>query len=205
MNRQSQLWLITLTGIAIISYYNSLIEVPSPMITMTRTLALSGFYLLCISLIIGPLYVINPKEFSQLLEPRRAIGIAAFIFIALHYLIVITKYYDYDFNQIITDYKLAIAIPAMLILSIMTLTSNNLAVAKLGKHWKTIQRLVYIAFILSLAHFVMKANGINPNSETGLNIAEIALLTIAAITIIMQIIGFMKKNKAQKDNTKTDN
>lgn len=196
MNRQSEMWLIALAGIAALTYYNSLMDVPS-MMALARALGLSGFYLLCLSLIIGPLYTIWPKEFGQIVEPRRALGIAAFIFIVLHYFIVISSYFNYDFSMVISETGLVIAVPALLIFLAMTLTSNNWAVGKMGKHWKTLQRLVYIAFILSLAHFVLKANGLNPGAKTGLNLAEAALLVLAAATIVLQIAGFMKKSSAK--------
>jgi DMSO/TMAO reductase YedYZ heme-binding membrane subunit len=84
---------------------------------------------------------------------------------------------------------------AFLILALMTITSTDWALKKLGFFkWKTIQRLVYIAFALSLAHFLLSTKGlfVAVGNQIFVNAAEVALLALAGIVIILQVLGFFK-------------
>ncbi|MBI4053095.1 MAG: ferric reductase-like transmembrane domain-containing protein [Candidatus Diapherotrites archaeon] len=196
MQRSSEMWLIIVAGIALLAFYNAFLPGPSPATQIIRTLGLGGFFLLCVSLMIGPLVTLWPKTFAQLFEPRRAVGVSAFIFMAAHYLLVLMLYFNFDFALLSTMPQLTIAIPAFFIIFAMALTSTDWAMRVMGKNWKRLHRLVYIAFILILAHFVQVANGLPWTAQAKtLNYAEIALLLLAGIVIILQIAGFIARRK----------
>ena len=62
--------------------------------------------------------------------------------------------------------------------------------------WKWIQRLVYIAFVLSFSHFVYSFNGFFIPLSGGklfLNLAEVLMLILGLITILLQLAGFVKR------------
>lgn len=192
MHKPSFLFLLLLLGVALLGAYHALSGAPAATLAI-RFLALSALFLLCVSLMIGPLAVFWPHQFSSLIEPRRAIGLAAFAFAALHLLLVLSLYFNWDIGTAVSFLPNAVAVPAAVILLAATLTSCDFAVSRLGlAKWKSIQRFVYAAFVLLLAHFLLKSNGLFAKGDkpVPLNLAEAALLLLAAATIALQIAGF---------------
>ncbi len=201
MQKSSFLFLLIIAGVALIGAYQALVPVQAGVPqAIIRFLALSAFFLLCVSLLIGPLAVLWPQKFVSLIEPRRAVGIAAFVFGTLHVFLAISIYFDWDIGAILTFMPLVIAIPAFFIMLALTLTACDFAVKKLGMaNWKTIQRFAYLAFILLFAHFLLQATGLysKDGKPVTLNIAELALVLLGIATIILQIVGFVTFRKRQ--------
>jgi len=204
MNKASLLYLILFGAIALIGAYEALFPLPAST-TFTRFFALSAYLLLCVSLIIGPLVVLRPKEFGQLMEPRRAVGIACFIFVLLHVLLVISIRFGGNFGVIFSGANMWIATLAAAILLALTITSSDYAIRKLGPAaWKNIQRLNYLAFALSSLHFISYATGlfVNVNGNTFVNAAEVSLLLLGAVAVILQAAGFVARRKNKGNETK---
>ena len=206
MHKQSFLFLLLLLGVALLGAYHAL-SGDSATVLAVRFLALSAFFLLCVSLMIGPLAVFWPHQFASLIEPRRAIGLAAFLFGALHILLTMSLYFNWNIGAAVSFLPNSIAAPAAVILLAVALTSCDFAVSRLGMaKWKSIQRLVYAAFVLLLAHFLLKSNGLFAKGDkiVPLNLAEAALLLLAAITIVLQIAGFYTRTTRKADAKKTE-
>ncbi len=207
MQKSSFLFLLILAGVALIGAYQALSDNASS-VAIVRFLALSAFFLLCVSLMIGPLAVLRGPIFAQLIEPRRAVGVAAFVFAALHSSLVLSLYFNWNIGNVISMLPLAIAIPAYVILLAMALTSTDWAVAKLGlAKWKTLHRFVYIAFILIFAHFILKSNGLysRGSASVPLNIAEVALVLLGIATVILQVAGFFIFSKRKAASVQPQN
>ena len=204
MHKTSFLFLLLLTGVALIGAYHALSGDSATVLTV-RFLALSAFFLLCVSLMIGPLAVFWPQQFAALIEPRRAVGLAAFLFAALHVLLTMSLYFSWDIGAAASLLPIAVAVPAAVILLAAALTSCDFAVKKLGMaRWKSIQRLVYLAFALILAHFILQSNGLlaKGGKAVPLNLAEAALVLLGAATIALQIAGFYTQMKRRSDAKK---
>ncbi len=204
MNRTSEMFLVILVSIALLGAYHATLGLQGT-VAMVRFLALSAFVLLCTALLIGPLAVLWPAQFAVLVEPRRAVGVSAFAFMLLHYLLVISLYFKFNISMVLNDFPLVIQIPSMLIFLAMTLTSTNWAVKKLGvANWKTLHKFVYLGFALTLAHFLLKSNGLPFISQkaVGLNIAEAAVLLLGLATIGLQVAGFLAKSKKSAEAAK---
>jgi DMSO/TMAO reductase YedYZ heme-binding membrane subunit len=193
MQKNSWFFLILLTAVALLATYQSFFPLPAS-ISINRFLALAGFLLVCISLIIGPLATIWPKTFIPLMEPRRAIGITAFVFIVLHVLLSFLSTFNGRIDLILNTIPALIAIPALLIFLVLTLTSCDYAIKILGpKTWKGIQYFNYLAFVLSFAHFILQATGLfmPVNNTTFVNIAEVFAVLMGIATVILQFTGFL--------------
>jgi len=190
MQKNSFLFLIVIAGVALLAAYYAPTQLTSS-ILMVRFTALAAFFMLSVSLIIGPLAAMDSKYFP-LIEPRRALGIAAFAFVLIHFLLVLALYFDWQALELLNYFPIVLAIPATVILLAMTLTSSDWAVQKMGMgKWKMLQMFVYPAFILILAHFVLQAG-----KHKGLNEAEITLLALGAVAILFQLYGFyLRKSK----------
>ncbi len=198
MNKSSELFLALFAALALLAFYEAFFPV-SAALALTRFLALSAFLLLCVSLLIGPLALLRPQPFAQLIESRRAVGVAAFLFMAAHFLASFLFSLDGNPSFVFAQPPLLVAALAIVVYFAMALTSTNWAVRTMGfVNWKTLHRLTYPAFVLVLAHFLLKSNGLfvtAPGGKTFLNLAEVALLLLAAVTIVLQGWGFFEKRK----------
>ena len=193
MQKNSMLCLLILIATMLIAIVQS--SASNAIIGFTRFFALEGFMLLCVALLIGPLSLFFPK-IAHLIEPRRTVGISAFVFIAAHVYMVISQYFSFDLTMIFTETTFIIGLIAFLITLIITITSCDYALKHLKqKKWKAIQRLAYIVFILVLVHFIVRSMLLKTGQA---DIAEIAITLLAIITIIMQFAGFIKKRKISK-------
>jgi len=186
MQKSSFLFLLILIGSALLAAYQTTLT-DSPNQAMVRAMGLIGFFILCVSLMIGPLVVLNASFFAPLLEPRRAVGIAAFVFAAMHVLLMLGPYFNYTPAALVAFLPLQLGAAMMVLLVALTITSCDWAQKKLGTPvWKTIQRTNYIVFVLSFWHFVLLANGLNADK---LNMSEAALILLGVITVILQLVG----------------
>ncbi len=89
MNKTDELFLAIIIVLAALAGYEALFPPPAST-ALIRFLALGGFFLVCAALSIGPLAVLSPKTFAAMMEPRRAVGIASFAFVLLHFLLVLS-------------------------------------------------------------------------------------------------------------------
>jgi sulfoxide reductase heme-binding subunit YedZ len=110
---------------------------------------------LVLSLACMPLYSLF--GFRQLLTVRRTLGLYAFSFAATHLYIFLGIDYGFDLGLLKADllskrYILAGA-ATMLILIPLAVTSFKWCMRLLGKNWKRLHRLVYLAGILAVFHY----------------------------------------------------
>jgi len=111
-----------------------------------------------IAMMLTPLRMIFPKAgwLHWLMRRRRHLGVAAFGYAALH-----TLYYVVDLGSlsaVAADFaKLGIwtGWVAFVIFVPLALTSNALSVRALGRFWKPLQRMTYVAAVATLAHWVL--------------------------------------------------
>ncbi|MCX8167150.1 MAG: ferric reductase-like transmembrane domain-containing protein [Candidatus Micrarchaeota archaeon] len=205
MRKTSFLFLILILAIAIIIFYHSYTDL-SPVTMVIRAFGLIAYLLLSISLMIGPLMRISPSIFAELYEPRRAIGIAAFVFGMLHAFLVLSSYFLFDVSKVYSQFSLLTGQIALFIMSILTLTSSDFAIKKLGvKTWQFIHSFNIFAFLLATHHFVFKSNGLMPivSGKGQINYMELVLITIGFIVIVLRIYDFISVN-LKKSNLKSN-
>lgn len=95
--------------------------------------------------------------FRGALKLRRPLGLYAFMYAALHFCIFL---FDYGFDpgllyEAVFEKRYAlIGFAAFLILLPLALTSTRGWQMRLGKHWKQLHRLVYLAGLLVVIHYV---------------------------------------------------
>jgi sulfoxide reductase heme-binding subunit YedZ len=118
-----------------------------------------GLKLLIASLMVTPL-----RRFAgiNLLRFRRALGLIAFFYIALHLLVWLVLDVQIP-SQIIADIVkrpyVTVGMAGFVLLVPLALTSNNWSIRKLGRRWQNLHKLVYPAILLGAVHFVMLAKG----------------------------------------------
>ncbi|GIW69930.1 MAG: hypothetical protein KatS3mg101_0677 [Patescibacteria group bacterium] len=157
--------------------------------------------LLYLTLLASPLYIAFPKLPHKItyLRARKALGLSAFSFALLH---GITSLNDAlgGFNMLIRlefpylwPYLFGYA--ALGILTVMAATSTPQAINRLGKYWKKLHRLIYIAGTFVLFHVVL----INSSFRLPLLIDLLSLLSLSFLFTLQMY----RLNKFAKENYKT--
>ena len=95
----------------------------------------------------------------NLLSYRRALGLLAFWYAAMHFATYAILDRGLDLPVILADVTkrpfLIIGMVALLILAVLAATSNRFSIRRLGRGWMRLHRLVYPAVALGAVHFVM--------------------------------------------------
>lgn len=117
--------------------------------------------LLILSLASTPLYLLfGWREANKL---RRPLGLYAFMYAALHFLVYLGLDYGFNLNFLLADVtgKLYILLGTLSLVILLALAITGFAwwQKQLGKHWKTLHRLVYLAAILAVWHFALAKKG----------------------------------------------
>jgi len=116
-----------------------------------------------VAMLISPMMTVfgNRAWLKWLLARRRSFGLAAFGYALLHLI-----FYIIDMEEI-SAMLAEIDAPgiwtgwlAFVIFMPLAITSSNAAMRALGKRWKSLQRLVYLAALLTLAHWALIHDGL---------------------------------------------
>jgi sulfoxide reductase heme-binding subunit YedZ len=107
--------------------------------------------------------------FTAPMRVRRMLGLFAFFYAVLHLVTYVAIDQAFDLSDIGGDIVkrkfITVGFAAFLTLVPLALTSTNRAVKRLGfRRWKRIHRLVYLAAVLGVVHFVwrVKADYLEP-------------------------------------------
>src|SRR5258705_3584783 len=121
-------------------------------------MGLWAFRFLLLTLFVTPMRHI--ARYAQLIDVRRMIGVAAFCYIALHFLLYITdQMFDLPkvASEIVLRYYLTIGFTAWLGLAVLAATSNNAMVRQLcGIRWRRLHWLLYSIAVLGAVPFFMQ-------------------------------------------------
>jgi sulfoxide reductase heme-binding subunit YedZ len=121
-----------------------------------RRLGRYALALLLLSLI--PTAVRTITGYGGLLRVRRALGLYAFLYAALHALAFAGLDYGFDLDlilQVIAEsHREIVGLAALGILAALALTSIPGLTRRLGRYWKWIHRMVYLAGALVVLHYV---------------------------------------------------
>jgi len=91
-----------------------------------------------------------------LLKSRRYFGIAGFGYAGIHTVLYVRQTFDIELIWLEAwDWPLGTGWISFIILLPLALTSNKWSIQKMGKYWKMMQRLSYIAVIAGFAHWLL--------------------------------------------------
>jgi len=128
----------------------------NPIQDITLRTGQTALVLLVLSLSITPLY--TAFTIKELLPLRRRLGLYAFFYAVLHFLIFIGLDYGFDpelLKEAIFEKRYAlVGFAAFLILLPLAVTSTKGWMRRLGKRWKALHRWVYAAAVLVIVHYV---------------------------------------------------
>jgi len=128
----------------------------NPIQDITLRTGQTALVLLVLSLSITPLY--TAFTIKELLPLRRRLGLYAFFYAMLHFLIFVGLDYGFDpelLKEAIFEKRYAlVGFAAFLILLPLAVTSTKGWMRRLGKRWKALHRWVYVAAVLVIVHYV---------------------------------------------------
>jgi sulfoxide reductase heme-binding subunit YedZ len=128
-----------------------------PMKALEHALGLWALRFLIASLAITPLRQITG---INLIRYRRALGLLTFYYVVLHLLTYLVLDQGLDLSAILADILkrlyITIGMAGFVILVPLAITSNNLAIRRLGAQaWHRLHRWVYLVAILAVLHFLL--------------------------------------------------
>lgn len=132
----------------------------NPIQDATQSTGRTAVLFLTLSLACTPLNLLGWREPIKI---RRALGLYAFLYASLHLLIFIGLDYGFAWQFILADlaskpYILA-GLAAFTILLVLAITSFQWWMKKLGKRWKSLHNLVYLAAVIVLIHYFWAVKG----------------------------------------------
>ena len=126
--------------------------------------------------------------FKQALTVRKALGMFAFVYASIHLLVFVGLDYGFDLAFIFDDALLSkpyilVGLAAFLILVPLAITSTRRWMKRLGQNWKRLHRLVYLAGVAAVLHFLWLAKAAEDYEPLtyGLILAVLLLLRVPVI------------------------
>lgn len=176
----------------------------NPIQAITIRTGRSALLMLILSLMCTPINTVF--GFRQVLKIRRTLGLYAFMYAALHFLTFIGLDYRYDLDLILEAvfekrYAL-VGFSAFLILFTLALTSTKGWMRRLGKNWKRLHRLVYLASLLVIVHNILAVKSdIRKPLFYG---AVILLLMFARLPVLHRGVNNFRRGFAVKIKSRFD-
>lgn len=171
---------------------------PNPIQEITLRTGKPALVLLVLSLACTPLNTL--LGWKQVLPLRRPLGLYAFLYVCLHLLIFVWLDYGLDpelLAEAIFEKRYALAgFAAFLLLLPLAVTSTKWAMRKLGKNWKRLHRLVYVAAVLAIIHYLWLVKSIH--TEPLVFAAIVIGLLLMRVGPIKQKVLRWRRSLAQK-------
>jgi len=149
-----------LLGWLVVDYLTGNLTV-NPIQAVTQRTGDYALYFLVASLACTPLNTFF--GFRKALSLRRMLGLYAFLFAALHFGTFIGLDYGLDWRLLLDEVALKryilVGLGTLTILTLLAITSFRWWMKRLGKNWKRLHRLVYLASILVIVHFAWAVKG----------------------------------------------
>jgi sulfoxide reductase heme-binding subunit YedZ len=166
-----------------------------PIKEITTLTGRSALILLILSLACTPLNTL--LNYYPIIRVRRALGVYAFLYAALHFLTFVGLDYAFDLGlvgaAIFEQLYVVVGFSAGLILLVLALTSTRGWQRRLRKNWKRIHRLVYLAAPLVIVHYVWLSKDWREPLRYG---AVVALLLALRLPWIRASLGRARRRAA---------
>jgi sulfoxide reductase heme-binding subunit YedZ len=166
----------------------------NPIQAITFRTGKAALVLLVLSLAATPAYTL--LGFRPALKVRRPLGLYAFLYVVLHFLVFIGLDYGFDLGlieeAILKKRYALVGFAAGVLLLPLAITSTRGWMSRLGKNWRRLHQLVYLAAILAVIHYIwlVKAD-IRQPLEFGV---AVVLLLVARIPSVRKGLSDLRQN-----------
>ena len=160
----------------------------NPIQEIVQRLGRAAVYFLIASLACTPFHTLT--GWRELLRHRRTLGLYAFLYAALHFYTIVAVDYGFNWQQlqdlIFKKPYALVGFTTGLILLALTITSFDIWKKRLGKNWKRLHGLVYLAGLLAVVHYAWAKKG-NIFTLSGDIIQPLIIGGIVIILLILRI------------------
>lgn len=133
----------------------------NPIQDIEQRLGRAALYFLVASLAVTPVYTLT--GWRSVLPRRRALGLYAFLYASLHFTTFAAIDYGFDLREIgrliLEKPFILLGLTTGLLLLPLAVTSFDYFMRKMGKKWKSLHRLVYIAGVTVIIHYAWAKKG----------------------------------------------
>ncbi|MCB0144448.1 MAG: sulfoxide reductase heme-binding subunit YedZ [Caldilineaceae bacterium] len=164
-----------------------------PIADITNRTGYTALVLLVLSLAVTPLNSLT--GWRTVLTVRKSLGLQGFFYVCLHLFTFLGLDYAFNLSQILGDALVTkpyiiVGFSAFLILTPLAITSTKGWMKRLGRNWKKLHRLVYLAVPLAVIHYfwVLKV----PVEPVIYGIV-VALLLVARIPTVRRHLNQVRK------------
>ncbi len=159
----------------------------NPIEKLTLTTGKTALILLVLALAVTPLRRLT--GWNHLIKVRRLIGLFAFFYVCLHFAIYIGLDQFFAFGDIGEDILerpyITVGFTAFVLLIPLAVTSTTGWIRRLGKRWRQLHRLAYVAAGLGVLHYFWKVKA--DTREPLLFAGILAVLLILRLPIFRRI------------------
>lgn len=137
-----------------------------PVESLIHFYGLGALRLLLLSLLITPL--VRYFRQSAVMRLRRPLGLYAAAYAVAHFAVYIVYELQFDWPQVFSELVkrpyITVGFVALVILLVLAVTSLPRLVRRLGRRWKPLHNMVYLAALLICTHFLwsVKADIVEP-------------------------------------------
>ena len=161
----------------------------------------SALVLLVLALACTPLNTIF--ELKSVVGLRKTLGLYAFLYATLHFLTFVGLDYQFDpelLKEAIFKKRYAlVGFAAFLSLLPLAITSTKGWMKRLGKNWKRLHRLIYLAGLLAVIHFVWLVKS-DVREPLAYGAVVFLLLALRLKTIRRTLVNLREKLAARRRN-----
>jgi sulfoxide reductase heme-binding subunit YedZ len=128
----------------------------NPVEDLTHRTGWWGLFLLTATLAITP--VRRVTGWNGIIKFRRMVGLFAFCYVTLHFLVylVLDQFFAWSFivEDVIDRPYITVGFTAFVLLLALAVTSTNGWIRRLGKRWRYLHSLIYVAALAGVIHFL---------------------------------------------------
>ena len=161
----------------------------------------SALVLLVLALACTPLNTVF--ELKRVVGLRKTLGLYAFLYATLHFLTFVGLDYQFDpelLKEAIFKKRYAlVGFAAFLSLLPLAITSTKGWMKRLGKNWKRLHRLIYLACLLAVIHFVWLVKS-DVREPLAYGAVVLLLLALRLKTIRRTLVNLREKLAARRRN-----
>lgn len=151
---------ISLVGLLVWDGINGNLTI-NPIQALTQRTGRYALYFLLASLACTPMNtVFGMRGFIKI---RRTLGLYAFFFASIHFILFVGVDYQLDFSLIwkeaVSKFYVQVGFVAFVLLSVLAITSFRWWMKLLGKNWKRLHKLIYLIGLLIIVHYFWVVKG----------------------------------------------
>jgi sulfoxide reductase heme-binding subunit YedZ len=183
-------WLPLILTIAQVSTANM---TANPIQAVEQRLGRVAVYFLIASLACTP--IVTLTGWREPIKRRRALGLYAFMYASLHFIVFAGLDYGFDIPQIASLISektfILLGITAGLILLALAVTSFPWWMRQMGRGWQNLHRTIYLGGIIVVFHYAM-ARKTNINTLSGDIIQPLIVGILLAILLLLRVPAIRK-------------